>query len=172
MKNILILLSVLLLTGCGGMKFTKTASHVDISRYMGKWYVISARGIFVENEAYNSTETYVWNEKENRIDVDFRMRKGSFGGVEKAYPQKAWIHDTETNAHLKVQFLWPLKFDYLVLDIDPDYQWVVVGVPSQRYLWVMARKPEIPDSKLEEILTRIDTMGYSTKDMRKVPQRW
>jgi len=61
---------------------------------------------------------------------------------------------------------------YLVLDIDPDYQWVVVGVPSQKYLWVMARKPELPDSKLEEILTSIDSMGYSTKDMRKIPQRW
>jgi lipocalin len=36
----------------------------------------------------------------------------------------------------------------------------------------MARKPEIPNSKLEEILARIDSMGYSTKDMRKVPQRW
>jgi hypothetical protein len=36
----------------------------------------------------------------------------------------------------------------------------------------MARKPEIPDVKLEEILTRIDSMGYSTNDMRRVPQRW
>lgn len=53
----------------------KTASYVDMNRYMGRWYVISARGIFVENEAYNSTETYTWNEKEKRIDVDFRMRK-------------------------------------------------------------------------------------------------
>jgi apolipoprotein D and lipocalin family protein len=71
-----------------------------------------------------------------------------------------------------VQFFWPLKFDYLILDIDPGYQWVVVGVPSQRYLWVMAREPEIPDSKLKEILSRIDSIGYSTRDMRKIPQRW
>jgi apolipoprotein D and lipocalin family protein len=171
MKRI-ILLSILFLIGCGGMRFTKTAPFVDMDRYIGKWYVISARGIFVEKDAYNSTETYTWNEKENRIDVEFRMRKGSFDGVEKAYPQKAWIYNTESNSHLKVQFFWPLKFDYLILDIDPGYQWVVVGVPSQRYLWVMARKPEIPDSKLEEILARIDSMGYSTEDMRKVPQRW
>ena len=172
MKNILIFLSVLSLTGCGGVKFTKTASYVDMNRYFGKWYVISARGIFVESKAYNSTETYTWNEKEKRIDVDFRMLKGSFDGEEKTYPQKAWIHNTETNAHLKVQFFWPLKFDYLILDIDPDYQWVAVGVPSQRYLWVMARKPDIPDSKYKEILARIDSMGYSTENMRKVPQRW
>ena len=139
----------------------KTASYVDMNSYMGKWYVILARGIFVEDEAYNSTETYTWNDKENRIDVDFSMRKGSFDGVEKTYPQKAWIYNTDTNAHLKVQFFWPLKFDYLILDIDPGYQWVVVGVPS-----------EIPDSKLKEILSRIDSIGYSTRDMRKIPQRW
>ena len=64
------------------------------------------------------------------------------------------------------------RFDYLILDIDPDYQWVAVGVPSQRYLWVMARKPEIPDSLIDDILARIDSLGYSTKHMRKVPQRW
>ena len=59
-------------------------------------------------KAYNSTETYTWNEKEKRIDVDFRMRKGSFDGVEKAYAQKAWnTQATETNAHLKVQFFGP-----------------------------------------------------------------
>ncbi|MBW2492383.1 MAG: lipocalin family protein [Deltaproteobacteria bacterium] len=172
MKKHLFFLCVLTLTGCGGKTFYKTADHVDISRYMGKWYVISARGIFVENEAYNSTETYTWNEKEKSIDVDFRMRKGGFDGVEKTYPQKAWLYNTDTNAHLKVQFFWPLKFDYLILDIDSDYQWVAVGVPSQRYLWIMARTPKISDSKLEEILARIDSIGYSTKDMRKVPQRW
>jgi apolipoprotein D and lipocalin family protein len=172
MRDVLIFLCMIVLTGCGGARFMKTASYVDMNSYMGKWYVILARGIFVENEAYNSTETYTWNDKENRIDVDFRMRKGSFDGVEKTYPQKAWIYNTDTNAHLKVQFFWPLKFDYLILDIDPGYQWVVVGVPSQRYLWVMAREPEIPDSKLKEILSRIDSIGYSTRDMRKIPQRW
>ena len=61
---------------------------------------------------------------------------------------------------LKYSFFGLLKFDYLVLDIDSDYQWVAVGVPSQRYLWVMARQPEIPDSKLEEILSRMESMGY------------
>ena len=172
MKNILIFLCFFSLIGCGGKTFLKNVSNVDINRYMGMWYVISARGIFVENEAYNSTETYTWNEKEKLLDVDFRMRKGSFEGVEKTYPQKAWIYDTDTNAHLKVQFFWPLRFDYLILDIDPNYQWVAVGVPSQRYLRIMARKPKISDSKLEEILKSIDSMGYSTKDMRNVPQRW
>ena len=107
MKKVLIFLCIVFLTGCGGEKLIKTASSVDIKRYMGRWYVISARGLFVEDEAYNSTETYTWNEKENRIDVDFRMRKGSFDGKEKAYPQKAWIHNPETNAHLKVQFFGP-----------------------------------------------------------------
>lgn len=66
MKKI-IFLCVLSLIGCGGMKFTKTVSHVDMNRYLGKQYVISARGIFVENEAYNSTETYTWNERLPKI---------------------------------------------------------------------------------------------------------
>jgi hypothetical protein len=37
------------------------------------------------------------------------MRKGGFDGVQKAYPKKAWIHNTETNAHLKIQFFGPLN---------------------------------------------------------------
>ena len=63
MKKFLFFFGLLSLTGCGGTRFTQTASYVDMNRYLGKWYVISARGIFVEKEAYNATETYTWNEE-------------------------------------------------------------------------------------------------------------
>jgi len=55
------------------------------------------------------------------------------------------------------------------LDIDTDYQWIAVGVPSQRYLWIMDRKTKISDTKFEEIIARIDAIGYSTKDIREAP---
>jgi apolipoprotein D and lipocalin family protein len=107
-----LLVILLFLGACSNMSYNKTVEKLDIDRFMGKWYVIAARYTIFEEGAHNSVEYYTWNEKEKRIDVDFRMRKGSFDGVEKAYPQKAWIHNTETNAHLKIQFFWPFKFDF------------------------------------------------------------
>jgi len=58
----------------------------------------------------------------------------------------AWVRDRSTNARLEVSFLpawlrWlPLaRGDTWIIDLAPDYTWVVVGEPSRRFLWILAR---------------------------------
>jgi apolipoprotein D and lipocalin family protein len=84
-------LTLITLGGCSSMGYKKTVNKVDIDKFMGKWYVIAARGTYFESDAYNSVEVYSWNEKEDRIDIDFTYRDGSFDGKLKDIPQKAWI---------------------------------------------------------------------------------
>ncbi|NDG85362.1 MAG: hypothetical protein EBX52_10065 [Proteobacteria bacterium] len=152
------------LTGCAH-GYDKTAAFVDRDRYMGTWYVQAGRFTSLENDAYNATEIYRWNEAEERIDIVFHFNKGSFNGPLKSIPQKAWIADSQTHATWKVSPFWPLKFTYLILLIDPDYQWTVVGVPSQSYLWVMSRKPRFPKEETLKILKTVEEAGYSTRDI-------
>lgn len=68
-----------------------------------------------------------------------------------------------------MQPFWPLKLDYLIIALDPDYQWTAIGVPNQRYLWVMARSPHMADKKLGSILEGIKQTGYKVKDVKRVP---
>ncbi len=160
------------LIGCGGMAYKKTVESVDIQKFMGKWYVVAGRTSFLEKGAHNSLEEYFWNEKENRIDIRFSFRKGSFKGKLKKIPQKAWIENKKTKAHWKVQPIWPLKLDYLVIALDESYQWSIIGVPSQSYVWIMTRKPNPSAEEIDLLISKLDELNYSSKDIKLVPQKW
>lgn len=150
----------------------KTVEQVKIDKFMGNWYVLAGRFTFLEKDVHNGLERYTWNQKENRIDVDFTYNQGSFTGPKKSIPQKAWIFNQETNAHWKVSPLWPLKFNYLVVALDKDYRWTAIGVPDQAYLWIMARDWKNPEGTIEEAIESLKKIGYSTKNIVRVPHRW
>lgn len=177
MKNLKVffplLCTILLLGACETMKATeplKTVSYVDIPKFMGPWFVIANIPTFVEKGATNAVESYTWNDKEERIDVDFHYHKDHPGGELKSYPQKAWIYDTKTNAEWRVQPWWPLKFAYLVIDLAPDYSYTVIGVPSRNYVWIMARSKTLPPETLDAIYKKLETMGYDVSKIQKIPQ--
>lgn len=157
-----------LVLGCSSHTYDKTVQKVDRDRFMGSWYVQAGRFTVFEKDAYNSVEVYTWNEKEKRIDIDFHFNQGKLDGPRKDIPQKAWIENEETNAHWKVQPIWPLRFNYLIIALDPNYEWTAIGVPDEKYLWVMSRDPHISRSKVDTILKELDGQGYSVKDIQYV----
>jgi apolipoprotein D and lipocalin family protein len=149
-------------------RYEKTVEFVDRDRFMGSWYVQAGRFTMFEKNPFNSVETYKWNQKEERIDIDFRFNQDSFDGPVKKIPQVAWIHNSETNAHWKVRPFWPLKFSYLIIALDPEYQWSVIGVPDEKYLWIMSRDPQFTNEKTQEIVQKVKALGYSVKDIEYV----
>jgi len=153
------------------MSYSHTVGSVDIPQYMGTWYVWAGRTTFFERDAYSPAEHYSWNESQNRIDVDFTFHKGGFEGPIKRIPQKAWVKDKVTHARWKVQPFWPLKFDYLILDLDPKYQWTAVGVPSGSYLWIMGRSPQANAKQIEAVIKRVKELGYPVDDIVRMPQK-
>jgi apolipoprotein D and lipocalin family protein len=172
MKALFTFLISLQLVACASSEYKKTAEHVDIQRFMGDWYVLAGRFTSFEKEVYNSLEKYSWNEKQNRIDIDFSYRYGDFSGERKSLPQKAWIKDTTTNARWSVQPLWPLHFNYLIVAIADDYSWTAIGVPNQKYLWIMARDWQNPVPKVLHALNALTAAGYDVHNLVEVPQKW
>jgi apolipoprotein D and lipocalin family protein len=154
-----------LLLACSSTTYKKTVAQVDRDRYMGDWYVMAGRFTLFEKDVYNAVEIYKWNQKEQRIDIDYHYNKGSLTGPVKKIPQKAWITDENTKATWDVQPFWPLKFTYLVIGLDKDYQWTAVGVPDEGYLWIMSRDPQMPREKIDSILQDLEREGYDTKDI-------
>lgn len=149
----------------------KKVSQVDTQRFMGQWYVIANIPTFIEKDAYNAVETYTWNEKENRIDVLFELYKGGFNGEKKSYTQKAFVHDKSGN-EWRIQFFWPLKFPYLIIDLAEDYSYTVIGVPNRSYVWIMARAPKLDEKVYQGILERLKNQKYDIEKIQKVPQKW
>lgn len=161
------------LTACSSASKTetgyKTVEKLELSRFMGRWYVLAGRFTSFEKEVHNAVETYTWNEKKERIDIGFTYNKGSLEGPVKSIPQKGWVYNTTTNSHWKVSPFWPLKFDYLVVGLAPDYSWTAIGVPNGDYLWIMARSPESADQTVDQALSALRAIGYPTQNLVRVP---
>lgn len=158
--------------GCSSVNSNQTVEIVDIDRFMGRWYVIAGRFTFFEKGAHNAVEIYRWNKNAQRIEIDFTFLKDSFDGEPKSIPQRAWIYDQKTKAHWKVRPFWPLQFSYLVVALDANYEWTAIGVPDQKYLWIMARAPIVSKEVFDNILLSLRRKGYSVDDLVVVPQRW
>jgi apolipoprotein D and lipocalin family protein len=158
-------------TGCSSMSVPlKTVDHVDIPRYMGDWYVIANIPYFAEKGCFDSVESYALR-ADGDIDNWFTCRKGSFDApMKRKATALATIKDRNTNATWTVRFFKIISVKYLILDLDPNYQWVAVGHPSRRYGWVMARSKSLPDSTYNGILDRLKQQGYDTAQFEKVPQ--
>jgi len=165
----LIVFAMTILSGCSGVDYTKTVPHVDLNKFMKKWYVIAGRFTFLESGAHNSVEEYTYNSEQERIDINFYFNKGSFDGEVKRIPQKAWIENKQTNAHWKVSPFWPLKFDYLVVALADDYSWTAIGVPGQNYLWIMADRPNVGQEELNAMIEQVKQTGYKVEPIEIVP---
>lgn len=165
-------LATLTLIGCTTMPKPsplRTVPHVDLNRYMGDWYVIANIPYFLEEGKVASYDTYS-PRADGRMNNIFTFRKGSLDAPEQSWKGIAWVVNKETNAEWKVQFLWPLRTTYLVLELDPDYRWAVVGTPNRKLVWVLARDRALSDETYAMIMKRMVAQGCDAQKMVKVPQ--
>lgn len=148
-----------------------TVDHVDLDRFMGRWYVIANIPTFLEKDAWNAVETYRLAD-DGTIDTTFTYRAGGFDGELKTYTPRGFVRNEETNATWGMRFIWPIKADYRIIWLDEAYSVTVIGRRKRDYLWIMAREPSIPDATYERLLEFVASVGYDPEMVRKVPQQW
>ena len=83
---------------------------------------------------------------------------------------RAWAVPGGGNAQLKVSFFWPFRSDYWIIGLDENYRWAVVGNPNRKYLWILARTPELPADQLERALQAARAQGYDLEQLKYTPQ--
>jgi len=167
----LLLLTMAPLAGCAADPPMPPVAHVDIDRFMGDWYVIASIPSYPERDAFNAIESYRLR-PDGRIQTTFRYRKGSFDSKLKTMHPVGTVQPGTGNAVWGMQFVWPIKAEYVITELDPDYRTVIVGRSKRDYVWIMARTPAIPDAAYARLVQRVAGLGYDTGKLRKVPQRW
>jgi apolipoprotein D and lipocalin family protein len=166
-----LLAAIIAISGCTSMQQPmKTVPHVDLPRYMGDWYVIANIPYFAEKGCVGSIESYALR-PDGKIDNWFSCRKKSFDApMKRKATAVATVKDTITNASWTVRFFKLISVDYMILDLDPNYQWVAVGHPSRNYGWIMSRTKSLPDQTYQHILENLKDQGYDPARFQKVPQ--
>jgi apolipoprotein D and lipocalin family protein len=138
---------------------------------MGDWYVIASIPTFLEKNAHNAVESYRQN-SDGTIATTFKFNKGSFAGPLKTMRPRGWIRDTATNATWGMQFIWPIKAEYLIAYLNDDYSQTIVARSARDYVWIMARTPQLPAADYDQLVDQVRRLGYDTSQLVRVPQRW
>jgi len=159
------------LAGCSSHPPIRIAEQVDIDRFMGDWYVIANIPTFLEKDAHNAVESYALND-DGSIATTFSFNAGSFDGERKVYRPTGYVGEDPSNAIWGMQFIWPIKADFRILHVDPDYQSTIIGRLARDYVWIMTRTPTIPEAEFTELTRIVAEAGYDVSRLQRVPQRW
>jgi apolipoprotein D and lipocalin family protein len=147
----------------------RTVSHVDLPRYMGRWYVIAHVPNFLERGKVATSATYTLLPDGTLRDV-FRFRKGSVNAPQKEWSGPGWVTNPTTNASWKVRLFWPFKAVYLILELDPNYGWAVASSGSGKLFWVLARTRTLDQATYRDILERLRKRRLDPSQLELVPQ--
>ncbi len=85
---------------------------------------------------------------------------------------RGFVRDAASNAVWGMQFVWPIKAEYLVAYVDDDYTETIIARSRLDYVWIMARTPTVSDARYAQLVQIVADLGYDESRLRKVPQRW
>ena len=166
MRKIISMLILSSLIACSDAQILQTVPSVDLNKYAGKWFEIASFPNRFQRGCHCTTAEYVVTDK-GYVTVINSCRKDSVTGPFKSITGKAFAVKGSGNAKLKVQFFWPFHGDYWIIDLASDYSYAVVGNPSRKYLWILARVPTMDSALYQEIVERIAKKGYDVSLLKK-----
>ena len=163
-KYLSLLLSFLGLSCSTSQIAMQPQESFDIKRYMGKWYEIARLPNTFEEGLEENTAFYDLRE-DGKVTVINQGRVVADKSRYKEVKGRAWVPDQNEPSKLKVSFFWPFAGDYWVLSVDKDYTIALVGDPSRKYLWILARE-KAPDPKVvSELKAYASSLGYAVEYM-------
>ena len=143
---------------------TSTVKSVDLDRYLGSWYEIAKFDHSFERGLDYAMARYTLRD-DGKIDV---LNTGIKDG--RAKDAKGIAKTTDVPGLLRVSFFGPFFSDYRIMMLDEDYQYVLVGGSTDKYLWILSRTPILDDATKSLILAEADRRGYDTSKLIWVKQ--
>jgi lipocalin len=146
-----------------------TVKELDLNRYLGTWYEIARFPHSFEKNLVGVTATYSLRD-DGKIKVVNQGYKNTLDGELSVAEGKAKIPDKSQPGKLKVSFFWIFYADYIVLELDDNYQYVMIGSSSPKYFWILSRTPQMAPEVYEMLLEKARKRGYNLEKLYKVPQ--
>ena len=164
----------IMMTGCSDAQQKtvinmETVRNVDLSKYLGKWYEIARFDHSFERGLEGVTATYTLR-PDGKIDVLNQGFEGSLEGKHSTANGVAKVPDKSEPGKLKVSFFLFFYAAYNILVLDENYQWVLVGSSSSKYLWILSRTPQMDTDTYAMLLKKAQERGYEISKLIKVKQ--
>ena len=150
--------------GTGAMDPITTVEKLEIERFMGDWYVLADIATPFDKDAYAPTEHYVLK-PDGMVETTYRYQKGNATGDFKSRTMTA-RPNPELPSIWGMRLIWPFEADYRIAHIHPDYETTIVARNKRDFVWLMARTPTIDQSAFDELLEKVQSLGYAISDLR------
>lgn len=145
----------------------RTVEHVDLERYMGLWYEIAALPNFFQRHCVRDTTADYALRGDGLVSVTNRCIDAD--DEVDAAEGVARLADQAGNARLEVSFVslfgnqlfWG---DYWIVGLGRDHDYALVGTPSRRWGWILAREPRPSPERIESWLEHFRAQGYDPKE--------
>ena len=152
----------------------RAVPFVDLDRYVGDWFEIARLPNRFQRKCIGDVRATYARRADGRLDVVNRCRTAD-GQTEAR--GVARVVDERSFSKLKVRFApawlgWlPVVWgDYWIIGLAPDYSWAVVGEPSRKYLWILARAPKLDDAAIAAARAAARANGYDVARLVLTPQ--
>ena len=155
-RFIVILAAVLAFAGCKSKTVVDTSveGELDIDSFLGEWYEIARFDYSYERGMTKAKAIYAV-----RGDGVIEFLNTGIVHGEPKYAKGA-IKLSDEPRRLRLSFWGPFYSDYRVFLLDKDYQWALVGGNSDKYLWIISRTPELPETARDTILNDASRRGF------------
>ncbi len=153
----------------------QTVSSVDLKRYTGKWYEIARYPNKFQKKCVGNTTTTYAPKADGGFSIQNQcvLKDGTIGKAD----GEAKVIDTTSNAKFNMNFASKFKSflssdwdNYWIIDLDSDYQYAAVSDPKRENLWILSRTPELKDAVYQNILRRVEKLGFTPGKLTKTPQ--
>ncbi|WP_198971432.1 lipocalin family protein [Xylophilus sp. ASV27] len=146
--------------------------HLDLLRYGGLWHEIARLPNSFQRKCVEDVTAEYQPRPEGGVSVVNRCRQldGSLEearGVARRVPPREGEADDAGRLEVRFAPAWmawlPAVWgDYSVLALDDDYSISLVGTADRNYLWLLARRPSLPDPEVDAWLARAAALGFDT----------
>jgi apolipoprotein D and lipocalin family protein len=144
----------------------QTVPYVDLSKYAGKWYEVASYPMSFQKGCHCTTAEYTLSEK-GYVIVENRCNRNSVNGPESYIKGRAFVEKNSGNSKLKVQFFWPFRAKYWIIDLADDYSYAVVSHPNRQTLWILSRSPKMENLIYENILAGLREKKFDVSRLKK-----
>ena len=141
--------------------------HVELKKYLGKWYEIAHLPARFQEGCTDTTATYALSEDGSISVLNECIRSGKV----KQAKGKAKVVDKNSGAKLKVTFFWPFYGDYWIINLGKDYDYAVVGTPDHKYLWILSRTPQMDDNLFSRLIESVKSKGFDVNNLIKTSRK-
>ena len=144
---------------------TIPVSQIELGRYMGSWYEIARYPNSFE-AGLDQVKAHYCLREDSGLNIHNEGRRAD--GKSESIHGRGIQADPDIPARLRVSFVPPYIYffgQYNILFVNEDYSLALVSGKGDKYLWILARQPQISEADKDMLLKQAHARGFNTSKL-------